>query len=47
MPAGEVRVRAEIIDELREVFNGDPRRWPDARKRDFGKPERRKRFRAV
>jgi hypothetical protein len=27
--------------ELRELFNGDPRRWPDPRKRDFGKPERR------
>jgi hypothetical protein len=42
-----VRIRAEILDELRELFNGDPRRWPDPRKRDFGKPERRKRPRAV
>ena len=42
-----VRIRAEILDELRKLFNGDPRRWPDPRKRDFGKPERRKRPRAV
>ena len=41
------RIRAEVIDELREVLNGDPRRWPDTRKRDLGKPERRKRPRAV
>lgn len=41
------RIRAEVIDELREVLNGDPRRWPDPRKRDLGKPERRKRPRAV
>jgi hypothetical protein len=42
-----VRVRAEVIDELREVLNSDARRWPDPRKRDLGKPERRKRRRAV
>jgi len=41
------RIRADVIDELREVLNGDPRRWPDPRKRDLGKPERRKRPRAV
>ena len=41
------RIRAEVIDELREVLTGDPRRWPDPRKRDLGKPERRKRPRAV
>ena len=41
------RIRAEVIDELREVLNDDPRRWPDPRKRDLGKPERRKRPRAV
>jgi hypothetical protein len=42
-----VRVRAEVLDTLREVLDGDRRRWPDPRKRDFGKPERRKRRRAV
>ena len=42
-----VRVRAEVLDELRKVLDGDPRRWPDPRKRDLGKPERRKRPRAV
>jgi hypothetical protein len=41
------RIRAEVIDELREVLNDDPRRWPDPRKRDLGKPERRKRPRTV
>ena len=41
-----VRVRAEVIDELRKVLNSDRRRWPDPRKRDLGKPERRKRRRA-
>ena len=41
-----VRVRAEVVDELRKVLNGDRRRWPDPRKRDLGKPERRKRPRA-
>jgi hypothetical protein len=41
------RIRVEVIDELREVLNGDPRRWADPRKRDLGKPERRKRPRAV
>jgi hypothetical protein len=41
-----VRVRAEVLDELRRVLDGDRRRWPDPRKRDFGKPERRKRPRA-
>ena len=41
-----VRVRAEAVDELRQVLNGDRRRWPDPRKRDLGKPERRKRRRA-
>jgi hypothetical protein len=42
-----VRIRAEVLDELREVLDGDHRRWPDPRKRDLGKPERRKRPRAV
>jgi hypothetical protein len=42
-----VRVRAEVLDELRKVLDGDRRRWPDPRKRDLGKPERRKRPRAV
>jgi hypothetical protein len=41
-----VRVRAEVVDELRKVLSDDRRRWPDPRKRDFGKPERRKRPRA-
>jgi hypothetical protein len=41
-----VRVRAEVLDELRKVLD-DRRRWPDPRKRDLGKPERRKRPRAV
>jgi len=41
-----VRVRAEVFDELGKVLNGDRRRWPDPRKRDLGKPERRKRPRA-
>jgi hypothetical protein len=41
------RVRAEVLDELRKVLDGDRRRWPDPRKRDLGKPERRKRPRAV
>ena len=40
------RVRAEVVDELRKVLNGDRRRWPDPRNRDLGKPERRKRPRA-
>lgn len=40
------RIRAEVIDELGEVLGSDPRRWPDPRKRDLGKPERRKRPRA-
>jgi hypothetical protein len=42
-----VRVRAEVLDELRKMLDGDRRRWPDPRKRDFGKPERRKRPRAM
>jgi hypothetical protein len=42
-----IRVRAKVLDELREVLDGDRRRWPDPRKRDLGKPERRKRPRAV
>jgi hypothetical protein len=41
------RIRVKVIDELREALNGDPRRWPDPRKRDLGKPERRKRPRTV
>ena len=41
------RVRAEVIDELGDVLGSDPHRWPDPRKRDLGKPERRKRSRAV
>ena len=40
------RVRAEVLDELRKALDGDRRRWPDPRKRDLGKPERRKRPRA-
>ena len=40
------RVRAEVLGELRKVFDDDRRRWPDSRKRDFGMPERRKRPRA-
>jgi hypothetical protein len=42
-----VRVRAEVLDALREVLDGDRRRRPDPRKRDLGKPERPKRPRAV
>jgi hypothetical protein len=42
-----VRIRAEVLDELRKVLDDDHRRWPDPRKRDLGKPERRKRPRAV
>ena len=42
-----VRVRAEVLDALREVLDGDRRRRPDPRKRDLGKPERLKRPRAV
>jgi hypothetical protein len=42
-----VRIKAEVLDELRKVLDGDRRRWPDPRKRDFGKPERRKRPRAT
>jgi|ERR1700733_12009666 hypothetical protein len=41
------RIRAEVIGELGDVLGSDPRRWPDPRKRDLGKPERRKRSRAV
>jgi hypothetical protein len=41
------RIKTEVINELRKVLNGDPRQWPDARKRDLGKPERRKRARAI
>src|SRR5215469_16479266 len=41
-----VRIKAEVLDELRKVLDGDRRRWPDPRKRDLGKPERRKRPRA-
>jgi hypothetical protein len=41
------RVRAEVLDELRKVLDGDRRGWPDPGKRDFGKPERRKRPRVV
>ena len=37
---------SEVLDELRKVLDGDHRRWPDPRKRDLGKPERRKRPRA-
>jgi len=40
-------VRAEVLDALREVLDGDRRRRPDPRKRDLGKPERPKRPRAV
>jgi hypothetical protein len=40
------RVRAEVLGELRKVFDDDRRRWPDSRKRDFAMPERRKRPRA-
>jgi hypothetical protein len=40
------RVRAEVLGELRKVFDDDRRRWPDPRKRDFGMLERRKRPRA-
>ena len=42
-----VRIKAEVLDELRKVLDADPRQWPDPRKRDLGKPERRKRPRAV
>ena len=41
------RIRAEVLDELRKVLDGDRRRWPDPRKRDLGNPERRKCPRAV
>jgi hypothetical protein len=41
------RIKAEVIDELGDVLGSDPRRWPDPRKRDLGKAERRKRSRAV
>jgi hypothetical protein len=41
------RIKSEVIGELREILNGDPRKWPDPRKRDLGKPERRKRVRPV
>jgi hypothetical protein len=41
------RVKTEVIDELRKVLNGDERRWPDERKRDLDKPERRKRLRTI
>ena len=41
-----IRIRAEVLDELRKVLDDDRRRWPDPRKRDFGMPERRKRPRA-
>src|ERR1700733_9951375 len=34
-----LRVRAKVLDD-------DRRQWPDPRKRDLGKPERRKRRRA-
>jgi hypothetical protein len=37
------RIRAEVLDALRKVLDDDRRRWPDARKRDLGRPERRKR----
>ena len=42
-----LRVRAKVLDELRTVLDEDRRQWPDPRKRDFGKPERRKRRRAI
>jgi hypothetical protein len=42
-----VRIKAKVLDELRKVLDDDQRRWPDPRKRDLGKPERRKRSRAV
>jgi hypothetical protein len=42
-----LRVKAEVPDELGKVLDGDQRCWPDPRKRDFGKPERRKRPRVV
>jgi hypothetical protein len=29
------RVRAEVLGELRKVFDGDRRRWTDPRKRDL------------
>jgi hypothetical protein len=41
------RVKTEVIDELRKALNGDERRWPDERKRDLDKPERRKRLRTI
>jgi len=41
-----LRVRAKVLDELRKVLDDDRRQWPDPRKRDLGKPERRKRRRA-
>src|SRR5580693_4262163 len=40
-----LRVRAKVLDELRKVLDDDRRQWPDPRKRDLGKPERRKRRR--
>ena len=42
-----VRIKAEVLDELRKVLGDDRRQWPNPRKRDLGKPERRKRRRAV
>ena len=42
-----LRVRAKVLDELRKVLDDDRRQWPDPRKRDLGKPERRKRRRAI
>jgi hypothetical protein len=38
-----IRVKSEVLAELRKVLDDDQRRWPDPRKRDLGKPERRKR----
>jgi hypothetical protein len=38
-----VRIKAEVLNELRKVLSDDHRLWPDPRKRDLGKPERRKR----
>jgi hypothetical protein len=42
-----LRVRAKALDELRKVLDDDRRQWPDPCKRDLGKPERRKRRRAI
>ena len=42
-----VRIKGKVLDELRKVLDDDRRRWPDPRKRDLGKLERRKRPRAV